>query len=121
MLAADRPGHTGVAVGVAPVHLVAVVEIERNPERRLGVDRSWIRTTRQLPRSYIWREPGSGSPKPRRFPGTGEDIAGRAGILRLGRIECTMTKLSMLCLLVEGVTAVEPARPVAVIPSQITG
>ena len=34
VLAADRPGHAGVAVGVASVHLVAVVEIQRDLERR---------------------------------------------------------------------------------------
>src|SRR5271157_2296505 len=39
VLAADGPGNSGVAVGVATVHLVAIVQIDRDPERRLGVDR----------------------------------------------------------------------------------
>src|SRR5271157_1914371 len=39
VLAANRPGNSGVAVGVAAVHLVAIVQIDRDPKRRLGVDR----------------------------------------------------------------------------------
>src|SRR5208337_4740498 len=39
VLAANGPGNSGVAVGVAAVHLVAIVQIDRDPERRLGVDR----------------------------------------------------------------------------------
>src|SRR5208337_12782 len=39
VLAANGPGNSGVAVGVAAVHLVAIVQIDRDLERRLGVDR----------------------------------------------------------------------------------
>src|SRR5208337_428847 len=39
VLAANRPGNSGVAVGVAAVHLVAIVQIDRDPKRRLGVNR----------------------------------------------------------------------------------
>src|SRR5271157_159326 len=38
VLAANGPGNSGAAVGVAAVHLVAIVQIDRDPERRLGVE-----------------------------------------------------------------------------------
>src|SRR5271157_6586423 len=39
VLAAYRPGNSGVAVGVAAVHLIAIVQIDCDPKCRLGVDR----------------------------------------------------------------------------------
>ena len=37
MLAPDCPGHAGVTIRVAAVHLVAVVQIQRDLKGRLGV------------------------------------------------------------------------------------